>query len=223
MWMRLSRAKKEADFQSGTCSRIEKKWCRPSQAKFIADSLMSSMSDRYKVAQYGFESWTSTTSLHLHFSYYRSNLYQAMFYRSTILISLLGASAFASPLFPRQSDVSDNSTLGTFEKIPISKDLNYVPCFENFTCARLEVPLDYQDPEIGSTHVALMRWNTPKQPAKGDIIFNPGGPGISAIDSLMALSTTLIRILGDQYNIVALEPRFVKLRYQFYCLSANME
>jgi hypothetical protein len=125
---------------------------------------------------------------------------------SFLLAASLIASTSASPLAIRQAS---NSTETFFQNLPLSKELNYVPCFQNFTCTKLEVLLDYEDSEPGTTHIALMRWNTPKQPAMGDIIFNPGGPGISAIDDLIVLLEPLRNLLGERYNIVALEPRYV--------------
>src|SRR5689334_17362138 len=102
--------------------------------------------------------------------------------RPAILLTLLATHAIAWPLTTRQVD---NSSEIFFDNLPLSKDLNYVPCFQNFTCTKLEVPLDYEDRAVGSTHITLMRWNSPHQPALGDVIFNPGGPGNSAIDQMM--------------------------------------
>ncbi|PVH97937.1 hypothetical protein DM02DRAFT_630717 [Periconia macrospinosa] len=129
--------------------------------------------------------------------------------RPAIFLTLLATHAIAWPLTTRQVD---NSSEIFFDALPLSKDLNYVPCFQNFTCTKLEVPLDYEDPAVGSTHIALMRWNSPHQPALGDVIFNPGGPGFSAIDQMMkpVWLNRLSGILGGKYNIVALEPRGVK-------------
>jgi hypothetical protein len=35
--------------------------------------------------------------------------------------------------------------------------LNWAPCFDNYICARLEVPLNYSDASLGSTSIAFMK------------------------------------------------------------------
>lgn len=38
-----------------------------------------------------------------------------------------------------------------------STALNWTSCFENYTCTKLEVPLDYENPSIGSTGIAFIK------------------------------------------------------------------
>jgi len=38
-----------------------------------------------------------------------------------------------------------------------STSLNWTPCFENYTCTRLKVPLDYKNPSVGSTAIAFIK------------------------------------------------------------------
>lgn len=53
-------------------------------------------------------------------------------------------------------------------------------------CSRIAVPLDYAAPDSGAVHdVSLVRAPAPKQPAKGAIQFNFGGPGGPAIKTLV--------------------------------------
>lgn len=54
---------------------------------------------------------------------------------------------------------------------------------EELTCVNLEVPLDYGQPEVGTTNVAFLRYEAVLQPALGDLIINPGGPGGSGVAS----------------------------------------
>ncbi|KAF2263085.1 alpha/beta-hydrolase [Lojkania enalia] len=120
----------------------------------------------------------------------------------------LVTSAFASPLSIRNNET--NETIAwSFSDIPVSSSLNWVPCFNNFTCANLEVPLDYDDPSIGTTNVAFLRKSASQEPAKGDILINPGGPGGSGVAYTMQAIFDLERLLGTTYNIVGMDPRGV--------------
>ena len=55
-------------------------------------------------------------------------------------------------------------------------------------CATIEVPLDYTDPKSEKTvELQLIRYKATKQPFKGSVLWNPGGPGISGIETLAYL------------------------------------
>lgn len=129
-----------------------------------------------------------------------------MVHRYSALAGLL-ATAAATPLSIRND--ANQTMVRSFKDIPPSTDLKYVPCFDNFTCANIEVPLDYDNPDVGTTNVAFMRYDAPNQPAMGDIIWNPGGPGDSAIEFMLEALEMLTFLLGDSYNIVGMDPRGV--------------
>ena len=75
-------------------------------------------------------------------------------------------------------------------------------------CGSLEVPLDWTTPESNKTLVlSLLRAPAPKQPAKGSIQYNPGGPGVATKPQLVAVASDLIALSGGEYNIVAFDPR----------------
>lgn len=130
--------------------------------------------------------------------------------RSAITAILL-ATASASPLITaRNAATTNTTTVYDFKSVPVTKDIQYVPCFENFTCTNIEVPLDYDNLTAGTTSIAFIKHTALKQPAKGDIIYNPGGPGNSAAQIFVgAQFATLPRLLGDEYNIVGMDPRGV--------------
>ena len=122
------------------------------------------------------------------------------------LIGLLAIAA-ASPL---SVNCEGNTTVvNSWQDVPVSVDLKYTPCFQNYSCAYLKVPLDYDNSSAGTTNIAFLKYSSPKQPAMGDIIFNPGGPGDSGIQEMVDLLPQLIGILGDSYNIVGMDPRGV--------------
>lgn len=44
-----------------------------------------------------------------------------------------------------------------FDQIKPSANLTWTPCFDNFTCSRLEVPLDYSNTSLGTTSIAFIK------------------------------------------------------------------
>jgi hypothetical protein len=62
-----------------------------------------------------------------------------------------------------------------------------------FDCATLEVPLDYMNPSDGRTiKLDLIRAKATKKPFKGSVLFNPGGPGYSGVESLLGLADKML-------------------------------
>jgi hypothetical protein len=58
-------------------------------------------------------------------------------------------------------------------QITASPELDWKPCFDNFTCTILEAPLDYADPSVGTTGIAFIKYSGEDENAE-DIIINPG-------------------------------------------------
>src|SRR3954464_12735764 len=97
----------------------------------------------------------------------------------------LGSAPTASSEPTGTTGPSDTST-GDSQPVGTSK-LDWGPCDDPnaqdpaLQCAKLKVPLDYDDPSGDSIDLALI-----KVPAQGDrtgaVLFNPGGPGASGFD-----------------------------------------
>jgi hypothetical protein len=59
-------------------------------------------------------------------------------------------------------------------------------------CSNLTVPLDYSEPESSNTlELNLLKVPAAKQPVKGSILFNFGGPGVGCRLRLTQLAETL--------------------------------
>ncbi|MFH9250003.1 alpha/beta hydrolase [Streptomyces lydicus] len=78
---------------------------------------------------------------------------------------------------------------------------------ERLECARMEVPRDYSDPGNRTMLVQLIRLRA-TGPGKrlGSLVINPGGPGASGVNYLIASGSAFAR-LGQQYDIVSFDPR----------------
>ncbi|KAG6368122.1 hypothetical protein INS49_002323 [Diaporthe citri] len=84
----------------------------------------------------------------------------------------------------------------------------WTPCFDDFTCANLIVPLDYDDVSAGETTIAFIQQASNLTDAQ-DILINPGGPGASGVGTLLAAAQLFRPYLGQKHNIISFDPRGV--------------
>ncbi|KAK3196202.1 hypothetical protein K4F52_000582 [Lecanicillium sp. MT-2017a] len=90
-------------------------------------------------------------------------------------------------------------------------------------CANFTVPLDYTTPGGETIELQLARINAPKQPAKGTILLNFGGPGQEARGNLAVQAPTLLALSGGEYNLAAFDPRGVANTIPHYCFDTAQE
>ncbi|KAJ1328276.1 alpha/beta hydrolase [Microdochium nivale] len=112
-----------------------------------------------------------------------------------------------------------------FDTISSSPDLAWMPCFDDFKCTKLQVPLDYANPSLGTTDVAFIK--RPGKNATADspnIVFIFGGPGGSGVELLLAERDRPGAIFGEQYNAVFFDPRGVNNSgLTLDCFSGNAD
>lgn len=80
---------------------------------------------------------------------------------------------------------------------------------DTFECARLEVPLDYENPDGRTAQIALLRVPAKGEPI-GSLLLNPGGPGFSG----MGHAVTVAKASADspvtaQFDLIGFDPRGV--------------
>ena len=83
---------------------------------------------------------------------------------------------------------------------------------KRFSCARLEVPLDYQNPEGRTAQIALLRVTAKGQPATriGSVLLNPGGPGFSGMSYAATVADALAASpITQQFDLIGFDPRGV--------------
>ncbi|KAI1128304.1 Alpha/Beta hydrolase protein [Nemania abortiva] len=112
-----------------------------------------------------------------------------------------------------------------FDNIEPSANLTWTPCFDDFTCSRLEVPLDYSNTTLGTTSIAFIKLAGKNATADSpSLLFIDGGPGGSGVDFLLTYRTVVGQILGEQYNFVSFDPRGVNNSgLGIDCFSGNAE
>ncbi|CAH0051955.1 unnamed protein product [Clonostachys solani] len=97
-----------------------------------------------------------------------------------------------------------------FEDLVPSTNLTWTPCFDDFTCSKLEVPLDYSNRGLGKTSVAFIKLAGKNATIQSpSIVLIPGGPGGSGIEILRTYQSLVGQMFGEQYNFVSFDPRGV--------------
>lgn len=128
-----------------------------------------------------------------------------------------------------------------------NSSLHWAPCETQgnqtvpVTCASLAVPRDYTASNASDTiNLNLVRLAATKQPFKGSVLFNPGGPGINARNDFVRLHrviqmyvsqragvsvspalTASIRIVGSSHDIITWDPRGTGVTIPYTCFSST--
>lgn len=90
-----------------------------------------------------------------------------------------------------------------------NRELIWHQCFEDFECARLDVPLDWLDPsDDARAIIAVIRLPaSDKNDYRGPVFTNPGGPSGSGVFALRDHSKYIQKIVGQNYDIISFDPR----------------
>src|SRR5687768_294131 len=89
------------------------------------------------------------------------------------------------------------------------QDLDWRSCGSN-QCSRLEVPLDYAEPDGKVIELAVLRVPAERRDERvGQLVVNPGGPGASSLDYAASGSFSFGEKLVRYFDIVGVDPRGV--------------
>ncbi|PWY96770.1 alpha/beta-hydrolase [Aspergillus sclerotioniger CBS 115572] len=116
--------------------------------------------------------------------------------------------------------------LTSFPQTVSASTLNFVPCYQDYQCARLEVPLDWSASPIpndanDTAILAIIKLSAQVDPTDerygGSIIINPGGPGDSGVQDLLVRGKEVQKIIDSPndahqarfFDIVSFDPRGV--------------
>ncbi|KAF2156373.1 hypothetical protein K461DRAFT_310843 [Myriangium duriaei CBS 260.36] len=110
-----------------------------------------------------------------------------------------------------------------WSNLPTLTHLEYTDCYEEFQCARLEVPLDHfgnaTDKKVSIAVVKLPAAVPVTHPNYGGaILFNPGGPGGSGVSFVLGAGLAFRTLLdarpdsnGSYFDMIGFDPRGVGL------------
>jgi len=82
------------------------------------------------------------------------------------------------------------------------------PPGEDLQCARIRVPLDWDRPNGRTIRLALIR-HLASKPAEriGTMFLNPGGPGLSGVDTIQGDPEGIDALGGGRFDVVSWDPR----------------
>ncbi|KAH8588965.1 TAP-like protein-domain-containing protein [Bisporella sp. PMI_857] len=110
-------------------------------------------------------------------------------------------------------NVKENGTQQwSFEQITPSRNLVWYPCLSKYSCAMLDVALDYSKPNGTRAAIPLIKIsaqiNSSSSAYQGMILVNPGGPGESGVDFILREGySDLQSVIGTNFDIVSFDPR----------------
>lgn len=130
-------------------------------------------------------------------------------------LSLALTTAFQQPHSPAAHATTNTTHEWSWDSIKPSRTLRWHSCYDGaYECARLDVPLDWQDPTDDARVVLAISKlraaaTTTADDYRGAVFFNPGGPGGSGIWALQDRGAKLQAIIGRNHDVIAWDPRGV--------------
>lgn len=132
---------------------------------------------------------------------------------------------FGSLLKPALASLQARDSQFNWASITPSAKLQYHDCYDGHKCARLEVPLDWKDPNKGNgtSKASIAIVTLPATVSEDDpnfggtILINPGGPGGSGTETVLQSGAYLQTVVdGDKhYEILGFDPRGVGMSTPF--------
>ncbi|GAA0397408.1 proteinase [Acrocarpospora corrugata] len=93
-------------------------------------------------------------------------------------------------------------------------------CGDDFECAQVEVPLDYDQPSGDRIGISVIRLAATGDRI-GSLLLNPGGPGGSGIEYTRAARVQVSEAVRDRFDIVGFDPRGVGESTPVTCMSGG--
>ncbi len=143
------------------------------------------------------------------------------------LVSIaLIAAACSSEGVGVSTERSDDNTGAAVDDSDVAQ-LAWKPCEETWSavvvldCAMLSVPLDYDAPDGEQIEIAVARSAAigVAEDRIGSLVFNPGGPGGSGIESLGFLPLTMSSDILERFDLVSFDPRGVGASTALNCAT----
>ncbi|MGX1365146.1 pimeloyl-ACP methyl ester carboxylesterase [Streptomyces canus] len=138
---------------------------------------------------------------------------------AAVLMVLAGCSSGAS-------GARGTSAGGSSASAPSPDPLTWSTCGQDLDCATIKVPQEYTDPDGVQIPLALMRHRATDPDRRiGSLIFNPGGPGVPAIETLRNLPKSagtpgaFSPAILARFDVIAMDPRGVGESQAVRCLT----
>ena len=100
------------------------------------------------------------------------------------------------------------------------QELSWSTCYDNFECADLDVPIDYEKISTGTFKISVLRYAAQDPENRiGSLVINPGGPGASGVDYAYNAEYIFDPDLTDRFDIVGFDPRGVARSAPITCFN----
>ena len=101
-----------------------------------------------------------------------------------------------------------------------NQTLSWSPCYDNFDCSYLQVPIDYRSLSLGRFKLRILRHKALEQKNRiGALVINPGGPGASGVEYAYNAEYIFSANLLQKYDIVGFDPRGIGESAPIRCLT----
>ncbi|KIM22452.1 hypothetical protein M408DRAFT_284199 [Serendipita vermifera MAFF 305830] len=122
------------------------------------------------------------------------------------MLSSLALLATLGGIYPALAAVNPRNTDGYQDTLTWGNCTDLEAPFE---CSTFTVPLDYANPSVGNTTLAVIRIPAKTSPREGYMFYNPGGPGGSGLEFLAAAGPQLQDQIGAGWDVLSWDPRGV--------------
>jgi pimeloyl-ACP methyl ester carboxylesterase len=138
---------------------------------------------------------------------------------ASALLVLSGCSAGTDPeppVSPTASPVAEDPALSAY----YDQTVQWTDCGGKFECARMTVPLTYDQPDGDTIELDLIRLPAADPDKRiGSLLLNPGGPGGSGVEYARGARVVVSPAVQDAYDIVGFDPRGVGDSTPIECLT----
>jgi pimeloyl-ACP methyl ester carboxylesterase len=100
----------------------------------------------------------------------------------------------------------------------------WAACGKQLECARVSVPLDWSVPSGPQIHLAVIRHlASDREQRIGSLFFNPGGPGVSGVDTVKAQGAFLDSLGMGRFDVISWDPRGGNASTHVRCFSSSTD
>ncbi|MGC0272298.1 alpha/beta hydrolase [Pseudactinotalea sp. Z1739] len=100
------------------------------------------------------------------------------------------------------------------------QDLDWTDCGDRHRCTRVQVPMDYDDPD-GDTIELAVKVAEALGTSEGALFVNPGGPGSSGLEFLDSVDAMFSGPILQRFDVVGFDPRGVGESDAVRCLDSG--
>ena len=139
--------------------------------------------------------------------------------------SASGAPSTASPAPATASSAPPATPAPSVGATAPTGAITWEACGTGAECATLDVPLDHDVPEGPTIGIALLRLPATDAANRiGSVLYNPGGPGASGVDTIRDVGRFIFsNRLRARFDIVGFDPRGVGASEPVRCLATRPE